>query len=159
ALVVAICAAAFGAGCNAKPKKSHATPAASGSAASATKPKATGPCADYATKLCDKAGAASPTCQSIKSTSEILPPSACTPALRDINYTVKKLGERRKACDDLVQKLCADIGPTTQTCDMVKSKTKEFDPERCTAMMEHYSDVVAELRKMETANKPLSAEL
>jgi protein-disulfide isomerase len=56
-----------------------------------------------------------------------------------------------------VQKLCAELGPATDTCKMVQGQTKNFTPERCTMMLSRYADVVKELRKMEAANKPLDA--
>src|SRR5262249_20138721 len=50
-------------------------------------------------------------------------------------------------------------GPTTQTCEMVKTQTKQFEPERCKGMMQHLPEVTAQLQKMEEANKPLTPEL
>ena len=55
----------------------------------------------------------------------------------------------RKVCDDLVAKLCADIGAETKTCGMVTEKTKAFPVERCEQMMEKYPEVLAQLQKME----------
>ena len=38
------------------------------------------------------------------------------------------------------------------------TETKKFPPEKCKMMMEHLSEVTAELQRMEEANQPLSAE-
>lgn len=116
-------------------------------------------CTSYATKLCAEAGGDdSPTCASVKQTLDLLPPAACAAGLTDLAFTKGKLGDARKKCDELTTKLCADLGPETQTCTMVKTQTKTFPPERCTMMLGKYPEVVAELKRMEARNQPLSAE-
>jgi protein-disulfide isomerase len=123
----------------------------------ADKPSATA-CADYAKKVCDEAGAESPTCASVKTTTDLLPASACVAASADFAFTKNKLGEARKSCDELSTKLCAEIGAETETCTMVKTQTKQFPPERCKMMMEHIPEVVADLKKREAKNQPLPPE-
>lgn len=115
-------------------------------------------CEDYAKRLCTETGETSPTCASIKSSTDLMPPEACAAGLANVAFSTKKLAEKRKSCDELVTKLCADIGPETATCTMVKDRTKEFPPERCEEMMKHYPEVVADLKRQEDKNKPLSAE-
>jgi protein-disulfide isomerase len=115
-------------------------------------------CADYEKRICKESGDTSQTCTNVKAVLEILPPEACEQALAKVDFSVKKLGEKRKKCDELVTKLCADIGPETGTCTMVKDKTKEFPPERCDMMMQHYAEVLTDLKRQEEKNKPLSPE-
>lgn len=115
-------------------------------------------CEDYAKRLCTETGETSPTCAAIKTSTDLMPPEACAAGLANVAFSTKKLGEARKVCDELVTKLCTEIGPTTATCEMVKTRTKEFPPERCTAMMEHYTEVVTDLKRQEEKNKPLSPE-
>jgi len=147
-----------------KKKKSKGQARSAASAASAA-PSAsaagalTGPCGDYAKRLCDKAGAESPTCQSIKSTAEILPPAACKAGLKDIAYSLGRLSTQRKSCEELVTRLCAAVGPKSQSCSMVTTQTQQFPPERCAMMLSHFDEIVADLKKMEQANQPLSPEL
>jgi len=158
---VGLFAIALASGCN-KPKhhkSKSAAPAASGSAAAAATTAPSGPCQKYAAALCEKAGKESESCQALTASAEILSPAACTAGLKDIAYSLKKLGEANKSCDDLVAKLCAAIGPTTQTCTMVKTQTKSFPAARCKQMLEHIPEITADLQKMEAANKPLSPEL
>ncbi|HWZ89023.1 MAG TPA: thioredoxin domain-containing protein [Polyangiaceae bacterium] len=148
---------AFAAGCN-KPKRHRsATPAASGSAA-LTSANA-GPCQKYAAALCEKAGKETETCQALTTSADILSPAACNAGLADLAYSIKKLGEQGKSCDELVTKLCAEVGPTSETCNMVKGQTKQFPPARCKSMLEHLPEIVADLKKMEQANQPLSPEI
>ena len=138
----AVLLGALGVGCS-KPKE--------------PKPSATA-CADYEKKICKEAGEASATCTNLKATMELWPAAACQKALAEVGTAIKKLGDKRKKCDELQTKLCAELGPETATCEMVKARTKEFPPERCDMMMQHYTEVVADLKKQEEKNKPLAAE-
>ena len=115
-------------------------------------------CADYSKKVCDAAGAESGTCTSVKTATELMPKAACGAALADFAFTEKKLGEAKKSCDELTTKLCAELGDKSETCEMVRTQTKTFPPERCTMMMEHFAEVVADLKKREAKNQPLPPE-
>ncbi len=138
-LMLALCSAATG--CNqAKPTVS---------------PKA---CEDYTKRMCKEVGEESPTCASIKSTVELMPPAACAAALADVGTAIKKLGDKRKKCEELVAKLCKDLGPATESCKMVSTQTKTFPPERCESMMQKYPEVLADLQRQEQRNAPLTAE-
>ncbi|TNF25585.1 MAG: DsbA family protein [Deltaproteobacteria bacterium] len=64
----------------------------------------------------------------------------------------------RKGCDELVGKLCKDLGEDTETCAMVKRETPKFPPERCAQFLKQYDQVLADLQRMEAKNKPLAAE-
>jgi protein-disulfide isomerase len=112
-------------------------------------------CADYAKRVCKEAGEDSPTCGAFKTTTEMMPPDACAAGLAKVDLVAKKLGEKRKQCATLEAKLCADLGEKTQTCEMVKRETKKFEPERCDMMMQHYTEVLADLKKQEEKSKPL----
>jgi protein-disulfide isomerase len=115
-------------------------------------------CEQYAEKLCVEMGPESPTCASTKSTLDMLPPAACAKGLTDLAFTKTKLGDARKQCDELATKLCKDVGDTTETCNMVKTQTKNFPPDRCKMMMDKYPEVLADLKKMEMKNAPLAPE-
>jgi protein-disulfide isomerase len=114
-------------------------------------------CKDYATRLCKETGEESQTCSSVKSVTELMPKEACAVALTKVDESIKKLGDAKKKCDELSAKLCKDIGESTATCEMVKTQTKTFEPERCSMMLEHYAEVVADLKRQESKNKPLDA--
>ena len=117
-----------------------------------------GPCDRYRAALCKAAGEQSSTCQSVRTTLHLMPPAACEAGLKDLEYSTKKLAEERLKCDELAKKLCADLGPETKTCKMVQTQTPRFPPERCNSMMQNYDKVLAELKTMEEANKPLTPE-
>ena len=158
-IAVGLFAIALASGCN-KPKHQRTTaPAASGSAGVTAAAAPAGPCQKYAAALCEKAGKESESCQQLNAVADILSPTACTAGMKDIAYSVKKLGEANKSCTDLVTTLCAAIGPTSETCTMVKTQTKSFPQSRCKQMMEHIPEITADLKKMEAANQPLAPEV
>lgn len=133
---------------------STTTPAASGSAAVAT-----GPCGDLQTKFCEEAGNESTLCSSATQTLVMLSDAACKAALTDFEQTKTKIKNERKVCDDLVTFLCDGVGPNTETCKMVKEKTSQFPTDRCASMMAQSEAVLADLKRQEQANQPLSKEL
>lgn len=115
-------------------------------------------CDQYAKQICGAAGEQSETCASVKLVGGIIHPSACKAGVDNVQYSLDKLKDMRKTCDQLVEKLCNDIGKDTESCKMVTERTKEFPAERCSMMMEHYPEVVEGLKKQEEANKPLTPE-
>jgi len=117
------------------------------------------PCAEFVNSICAKTGKESSTCQSVTSTVELLSPAACKAVSKDASYALQKLAEQRKGCDQLASRLCKDIGEKSETCKMVETQTKTFPPERCASMVEHYADVLADLKRMDAANQPLGAAL
>jgi len=152
-LVLALGVAAIQTGCKPKDKGESAAPAPSGS--NKPDPALTGPCGPFVKKVCDKAGENSQSCRDVKSVSELLPPTACKAANSQANYAITKLEEKRKDCDKLVTKLCGELGTESETCKMVQTQTKNFPPERCGMMLGRYAEVLAELKKMESQNKPI----
>jgi protein-disulfide isomerase len=115
-------------------------------------------CSDYTQRVCKESGEESTSCSTIKSASELLAPEACAAALTNVDFTIKKLGDQRKKCDELVTKLCTDLGDTTASCEMVKTQTKTFAPDKCALMMDHYAEVLGDLKQQEERLKPLSEE-
>lgn len=137
----------FGTGCNQQPKAEKAAPASA---------KA---CEDFSARLCKEIGNDFATnCVEIKHTVELLNPETCAVAMKNVDFSLKKLGEKQKKCDELQTKLCKDLGETTKTCEMVKTHTKSFPPDRCEMMLGRYPEVLADLKKQEDRNKPLDAE-
>lgn len=151
ALLLLSAAGALSSGCKSAGKGAQST-------ASTPKP-APGPCDEFVNAICDKAGKESPACKSVTSVAEFLSPTACKAASKDISYAIQKLGDQRKVCDNLASRLCKEIGDATETCKMVLTQTKTFPPDRCATMVEHYADVLADLKHMEAANQPLAAAL
>lgn len=116
-------------------------------------------CDEYVKTMCGKAGEESDVCGALKTVAVILPPKACVAALAEVDYAVGKLGDLRKVCAELADKLCADIGADTKTCAMVRERTPQFPTTQCQSMLTNYDAVIGELRALEARNKPLSAEL
>ncbi len=135
-----------------------ATDANAADAGAAAEAKPVGPCPDYATALCEKAGAERATCAAAKEMTAIMPPAACKAGNADMAFTDKALAELRKSCDELSTKLCADLGAETASCKLVKERTPSFPPDRCKSMLGQYDKVLAELKAEEAKNQPLDAE-
>jgi protein-disulfide isomerase len=145
--------------CDDKEASTPAPTAAADGATTPTTPADPNACTNWSTQLCEKAGGeTSAMCAAVKETSTIMPPAACAAALAEIGYSTSKLAEASKSCDELVAKLCGDLGAETETCKMVTAKSKEFPGEQCDGMMKEYPQVLAELQAMEMANKPLDEE-
>lgn len=115
-------------------------------------------CKQYAEKLCVELGDSSQGCSAAKATVELMPAAACWAGFNDMAGTIEKIAAMASKCQELIEKLCADLGAETSTCAMVTEKTKEFPPERCVQMLGQYKQVLSELQRMEASNKPLSPE-
>lgn len=115
-------------------------------------------CADYSAKFCEVTGANAQSCQALKSLNDLLPPKACEEGAKDLEFTKTAVAELGKKCDELMNKLCKDLGEDTKTCEMVRQSTPQFPPERCSMMLGSYDQVLAELKQQEEMNKPLTAE-
>ena len=115
-------------------------------------------CDQYAEKLCAEVGKNTPMCNSIQTTLGLLPLSACEKGMQDIDYSKAQFEKKRKVCEELVNKLCKDIGNDTETCAMVRKQTQNFDPARCEGMMSQYPRVLEQVKRMADAEKPLTPE-
>ena len=134
----------FGHEAQAKAKlRAESAPAAAGSASAA------GPCGAWEKQLCAGGGAGSAVCQQAKDAVGLLTPSTCEVALASVPATLAKVKAARASCDNLVTKLCKDLPPAAATCKMVTERTQSFPAERCKEMLEHYDEVLAQLRAME----------
>ncbi len=116
------------------------------------------PCPKLAEKFCSELGKETPSCEAAKSTLELLSDKACSAGLKDFEATKGKLKKQGKKCDELVEKLCAGVGTETDSCKLVKEKTKEFPPAQCAVMLGQVDEIVKELKQQEKANQPLDAE-
>ncbi|MDE0882237.1 MAG: thioredoxin domain-containing protein [Myxococcota bacterium] len=138
-----------------------ATDTAADKAAAPGDAKPVGPCIDYASKVCDAAGAKTATCDQFKAATELMSDKTCQAGIADLATTLGKIKATQAVCSELVTRLCAALGPKTKTCAMVTEKTKSFPTERCKEMgsAEGFPKVLEQLQQMEAANKPLSAEV
>ncbi|HTQ02263.1 MAG TPA: hypothetical protein VMI54_00350 [Polyangiaceae bacterium] len=130
----------FGHDAQTKAKLVADSPAAAGSG---------GPCAAWQQKICAGNGEESAACQEAKDALDLLTPPTCAVALEAVPATLAKVKAARAPCDTLVKKLCADLPPGAQTCTMVRERTPSFPVEKCTGMLEHYDDVITQLKQME----------
>lgn len=116
--------------------RAESVPAAAGSGGP------TGPCLAWQKQLCASGGEESALCQQARAASEILLPSTCEAALESVPATLAKVKAERAPCDQLVNKLCADLPPGSGACTMVKEKTPAFPAVRCGEMLKDYDKVL-----------------
>jgi hypothetical protein len=121
--------------------ESVATPAGSGVPA--------GPCGAWEHQICQGTGDQSAACTQAKGAIGLLTPSTCEAALGSVPATLAKVKAERAPCDTLVKKLCTELTEASATCKMVREKTAAFPPDRCSAMLEHFPEVLGELKQME----------
>ena len=126
--------------------ESAAAPAGSGAPA--------GPCGAWQGKICASSGAQSAACAQAKGATELLTASSCETALGAMPATLAKLKAARASCDSLVSKLCADLPPGSQACNLVKEKTPAFPSQRCDEMLKHYDEVLGSLREIDQQGMP-----
>jgi protein-disulfide isomerase len=108
--------------------------------------------------ICATAGNTSKECESAKSTFKLMPKSGCALSSEDESALKANVLGGRERCNELVMRLCRDLGEQSSSCDMVTTQTKVFPASRCEMMLSRYNDVLAELRKMEKANRPLTTD-
>jgi protein-disulfide isomerase len=141
-----------------KAADTKAAPAEGAEVATATAEGDAESCPALSKKICDQAGAQSPTCMNSTKTINLLSPKACAAGLADIDYTLQKLVAAGKVCNDLLNRLCNDIGTETQTCKMLLGQASTMAPEQCESMTAEYDKVLAEVTRMEAQNKPLDPD-
>lgn len=115
---------------------------------------ASGPCGTWQTQICSGAGKESAACQQAKSAAELLTPSTCQAGVQAMPATLARIKSARASCDKLVAKLCGDLEPGSKTCTMVKERTPAFPPQRCDEMMNHYDEVIGQLKQMDAQGGP-----
>lgn len=123
--------------------RAESTPAAAGSGVAA------GPCVAWQKQLCASGGEESALCQQARAASEILVPSTCEAALESVPATLAKVKLDRAPCEQLVNKLCADLPPGSGACTMVKEKTPAFPSARCGEMLKDYDKVLEGVKQID----------
>jgi protein-disulfide isomerase len=151
-LLLAACALLAGSACREK------TPTDSAKAPVAASAQG-GSCEQFVTQLCERSGGdEAALCTSAKELGRVLPQSACVAALQDFAQLEGQMATERKVCNDLMERLCKDLGPDTSTCAMVREETPQFPREQCEELTQNYEQVLPQLKKQETMNQPLSTE-
>src|SRR5690606_8026796 len=108
--------------------------------------KADASCETWQSKVCAELGEKASGCAEAKSAAKLLGPAACLAGLEEIDATVAKAREARALCDDLVVRLCAEVGPGTETCTMITEQTQGFPTAQCELMQEQFDQVLARVR-------------
>jgi hypothetical protein len=129
---------------------SEQTPEPSGTAAAAAEPA--GPCEEWRDKLCEEVGGKqAAACSQARSAAELLSEASCKAQLADLPATVARVKVARADCDELMGKLCTDLGKETSSCKLVEAKTPSMPPTACKDMLGKYDKVLGELKARELA--------
>jgi hypothetical protein len=110
---------------------------------------ARGPCKDWEEALCGGLGATAYACSQAKAASALLSGSACEQAQQGVLAKIEEIKAERAQCTELSDKLCGELGADGQACELVKTQTPSFPPERCEQMMQNYDQVLAQLKMMQ----------
>jgi hypothetical protein len=117
-------------------------------ASSSTSPK-TDSCATLENDVCSTAGDTSAACGYAKGATILLTPGLCAAARGSVPAMIEKVKVARRACDDLVARVCRELGPESGGCTIARERAAAFGPERCAELTTRYESVVGELRQME----------
>jgi protein-disulfide isomerase len=116
------------------------------------------PCDQYASQMCSALGDKTEACMSLRSVREWLPDKACVVALADIQQSLARVSELRKDCEALTQRLCAELGEQSTTCEEVKRDLPEVPAGQCRTLLQHYPELLAQVREREARTQPLRDE-
>jgi hypothetical protein len=119
-------------------------PAASGS----TSPK-TDACATLEKDVCSTAGDTAAACGYVKGATVLLTPDLCAAARSSVPAMIEKVKIARRVCDELVARVCNELGAESGGCTVARERAAAFGPERCVELTTRYPAVVDELRQME----------
>jgi protein-disulfide isomerase len=115
-------------------------------------------CEQYTSRLCAELGAKTEACESLRSVREWFPEKACEVALTDVDSSLARVRALRADCETLTTKICAELGDTSPVCEEVKRDLPEVPVGQCRMLLNHYPQLVAQLRARDARNRPLSPE-
>jgi protein-disulfide isomerase len=113
-------------------------------------------CAHVQQVICQMAGEKSAECKAAANTLPLMSSKACAAAREDEKNIESRVREIRLPCTTLVDRLCTDLGNDKDTCGLVRTQTSGFAVERCKLLTQRYPEVLAELRKVSEAGRPLT---
>ena len=122
-------------------------------------PPAASPCARYAEWLCHESSPDAAACNAIHLVVDLLPPAACEAGLADPAFGHAAVAAMKEGCTTLASRVCADIGPTTQTCADYTKQVAGFTPAECFVRLREYDTVLRVQRGKEARRRALSPEL
>jgi len=104
-------------------------------------------CEDFVERICTESSHVSPICKSMQKAAELLTPETCAVALTSVHTSIQKIAEKRRACTELTERVCRDLGPDSQGCSTAQSTSKSYPNERCQQMLGQYAEVLEGLKK------------
>lgn len=102
-------------------------------------------CERWLAEVCRRTGGKSETCETIQLSIELLTPDACAVALAAPAFLDERMKVHARACQDLRDRLCSDLGARTRSCKTAREQSKSFTPERCLKMLGGYAQTRSQL--------------
>jgi protein-disulfide isomerase len=113
-------------------------------------------CAHVRLAICKTAGTNSSECRSAQYTLPLLSEKTCAALRADESNMLARLRAIRQPCITLVERLCSDLGPDSDVCEVVQVQTAAFTVKRCNNMLTRYADVLGTLREIAQGTKILT---
>ncbi|MEZ4226217.1 MAG: hypothetical protein R3B13_35045 [Polyangiaceae bacterium] len=108
-----------------------------------------GPCKTWRERVCAETGDESAGCSQAKSAADVMPYAACAAAVEDVSGTLERVKLVRAVCDELVSRLCKDLGEESTACSIVKARSANIPPDGCRTMTSNYESVLAQLKMLD----------
>jgi protein-disulfide isomerase len=112
-------------------------------------------CAEYARKLCVELGTRTDGCRSALGVVAVLPDSACAAGMADFETTKGRIAELRKACEAVVDRVCSELGPNSESCAAIRGDLPQIPPGHCAALLRDQDRLLSVLRQREALSAPL----
>jgi hypothetical protein len=108
-------------------------------------------CMQWEDAICRGVGEESYACQEAKTASALLLSGpACAVAQQGLQAKVEHIKAGRGPCTALSDKLCSQLGPDGEGCELVKTKAPTFSVKDCEEMTKNYDQVLAQIMSRQT---------
>jgi protein-disulfide isomerase len=112
-------------------------------------------CSEYARRLCVELGTRTDGCRSALGVVAVLPDSACAAGMADFETTQGRIAELRKACEAVVDRVCSELGPDSESCAAIRGDLPQIPPGHCAALARDQDRLLTVLRQREALGAPL----
>lgn len=108
-------------------------------------------CKRWEAAICRGVGQDTYACQQAKTASALLLSGpACAQAQPSVQAKVEQIKAGRGPCTELSDRLCNQLGPEGQGCELVRSKAPTFSVKDCEDMTKNYDQVLAQIMSRQT---------
>ena len=105
--------------------------------------------------MCVELGTRTDACRSALGVVAVLPDSACAAGMADFETTQGRIAELRKACEAVVDRVCRELGPESESCAAIRGDLPQIPPGHCAALARDQDRLISVLRQREAMSAPL----